>query len=71
MEYAPLHILIIFKVTLFCKKKEFNSKIIFVLIYDYDFGHYVGNSIKCHFWLNAYFLKNCIEIVTVYGLAPK
>ena len=50
-------ILTILNMTLFCKQKEFNSKIIFVLIYDYDFGHYVGNDIKCHFWLNAYFVK--------------
>ena len=43
--------------TLFCKQKEFNSEIIFVLISDYDFGYYVVNGIKCHFWLNAYFVK--------------
>ena len=42
---------------LFCKQKEFNSEIIFVLIIDYDFGYYVVNGIKCHFWLNAYFGK--------------
>ena len=43
--------------TLFCKQKEFNSKIIFVPIFEYDFGYYVVNGIKCHFWLNAYFVK--------------
>ena len=40
-----------------CKQKEFNSENIFVLISDYDFGYYVVNDIKCHFWLNAYFVK--------------
>ena len=24
---------------------------------DSDFGYYVVNNIKCHFWLNAYFVK--------------
>ena len=43
--------------TLFCKYKEFNFEIIYVLISDYDFGYYVVNGIKCHFWLNAYFVK--------------
>ena len=43
--------------TLFCKQKEFNSEIIFVLISDYDFGYYIVNGQKYHFWLNAYFVK--------------
>ena len=43
--------------TLFCKQKEFNSDFFFVPISEYDFGYYVVNCIKCHFWLNAYFLK--------------
>ena len=50
-------ILIILNMTLFCKQKEFNSEIIFVLISDYDFGYYVVNGIKCHFLLTAYFVK--------------
>ena len=50
-------ILTILNMTLFCKQKEFNSEIILVLISDYDFGYYVVNDIKCHFWLNAYFVK--------------
>ena len=50
-------ILTILSMTLFCKQKEFNSKIIFVPISEYDFGYYVVNDIKCHFWLNAYFVK--------------
>ena len=50
-------ILTILNMTLFCKQKEFNSEIIFVLISDYDFGYYVVNGIKCHFWLNEYFVK--------------
>ena len=48
-------ILTILSMTLFCKQKEFNSEIIFVPISEYDFGYYVVNGIKCHFWLNAYF----------------
>ena len=35
---------------LFCKQKEFNSEIIFVPISEYNFGYYVVNGIKCHFW---------------------
>ena len=50
-------ILTILNMTLICKQKEFNSEIIFVLISDYDFGYYVVNDIKFHFWLNAYFVK--------------
>ena len=50
-------ILTILNMTLFHKQKEFNSEIIFVLISDYDFGCYVVSNIKCHFWLNAYFVK--------------
>ena len=50
-------ILTILNMTLFCKQKKFNSEIIFVLISDYDFGYYVVNGIKCHFLLNAYFVK--------------
>ena len=57
-EYAPSHVsLLFFSMTLFCKQKEFNFEIIFVPISEYDFGYYVVNGIKCHFWLNAYFLK--------------
>ena len=50
-------ILTILSMTLFCKQKEFNSEIIFVPISEYDFGYYFVNGIKCHFWLNAYFIK--------------
>ena len=49
-------ILTILSITLFCKQKEFNSEIIFVPISKYDFGYYVVNDIKWHFWLNAYFV---------------
>ena len=49
-------ILTILSITLFCKQKEFNSEIIFVHISKYDFGYYVVNDIKWHFWLNAYFV---------------
>ena len=41
---------IFFSMTMFCKQKEFNSEIIFDPISEYDFGHYVVNDIKCHFW---------------------
>ena len=52
------YILTIFlSMTLFCKQKEFNSEIIFVPISEYDFRYYVVNGIKCHFWLNADFVK--------------
>ena len=37
--------------------KGVNSEIIFVPISEYDFGYYVVNHIKFHFWLNAYFEK--------------
>ena len=58
MEYAPSHASSAFLImTLFCKQKEFNSEIIFVRISEYDFGYYVVNGIKYHFWLNAYFVK--------------
>ena len=50
-------ILTILSITLFCKQKEFHSEIIFVPISEYDFGYYVANDIKCHSWLNAYFVK--------------
>ena len=46
-----------FSMILFCKQKEFNSEIIFVLISEYNFGYYVVNGIKCHFWLNACFVE--------------
>ena len=39
-------ILTILNMTLFCKQKEYNSEIIFVLISDYNFGYYVVNGIK-------------------------
>ena len=58
MEYDPSRAsLPFFSMTLFCKQKEFNSEIIFVLISEYHFGYYVVNGIKCHFWLNAYFVN--------------
>ena len=50
-------ILTILNMTLFFKQKELNSEIVFVPISEYDFGYYIVNSIKCHFWLNAYFVK--------------
>ena len=50
-------ILTILSMTLFCKQKEFNSEINFIPIPKCDFGYYVVNDIKCHFWLNAYFVK--------------
>ena len=57
-EYAPSHASSpFFSMTLFCKQKEFNSEIIFVPISKYDFGYYIVNDIKCHFWLNACFVK--------------
>ena len=57
-EYAPSHAFSSFSsMTLFCKQNEFNSKINFVPIFEYDFGYYVVNGIKCHFWKNAYFVK--------------
>ena len=56
--YSVTYILTIsFCMTLFCKQKEFNSEIIFVPIFDHDFEYYAVNSIKCHFWLNAHFVK--------------
>ena len=48
---------IFFRMTLFFEQKELNSEIIFVPISEYDFGYYVVNGIKCHFWLNVYFVK--------------
>ena len=58
-EYAPSYASSPFlSMTLFCKQKEFNFEIIFVPISEYDFGYYVVNDIKCHFWLNAYFVKD-------------
>ena len=57
-KYAPPHASSLFlSMTSFCKQKEFNSEIIFVLISEYDFGYYVVNGIICYFWLNAYFVK--------------
>ena len=50
-------ILTILSMTLFYKQKEFNSEISFVPISKYDLGYYVINDIKCHFLLNAYFIK--------------
>ena len=50
-------ILTIFEHDIVCKQKEFNSEIIFVPISEYNFGYYVVNDIKFHFWLNAYFVK--------------
>ena len=38
-------------------QKEFNFEIIFVPIVEHDFGYFVVNGIKCHLWLNAYFVK--------------
>ena len=49
--------LTILSMTLFCEQKEFNSEIIFVPISEYDFGYYVVKGKKCHYWLNAYFVK--------------
>ena len=58
MEYASSHAFSSFSsMNLFCKRKEFNSEIIFVPIFEYDFGYYVVNGIKCHFWKNVYFVK--------------
>ena len=48
---------IFFNMYCFANKRELNSKIIFVPISEYDFGYYVVNGIKCHFWVNAYFVK--------------
>ena len=50
-------ILTILNMTLFVNKRSSTPKNIFVLISDYDFGYYVVNGIKCHFLLNAYFVK--------------
>ena len=50
-------IIFFFCMTLFCKQKEFNPEIIFVPMSEYEFGYYVVNGIKCHSWLNAYFVK--------------
>ena len=46
-----------FYMTMFCKQEEFNFEIIFVPIVEHDFGYFVVNGIKCHLWLNAYFVK--------------
>ena len=43
--------------TVFGKQEEFNFEIIFVPIVEHDFGYFVVNVIKCHLWLNAYFVK--------------
>ena len=44
---------IFLSMTLFYEQKEFNSEIVFVPISKYDFGYYVVNGIKFHFWLNV------------------
>ena len=56
---------------LFCKQKEFNSKLIFVPISEYDFGYYVVNGIKFPFWLNAYFVKELHLIFKCLWACPK
>ena len=57
-KYAPSHASPPFlSMTLFYKQNKFNSEIIFIPISEYDFRYYVVNGIKCHFWLNAYFVK--------------
>ena len=49
-EYAPSHASsLFFSMTLFCKQKEFNSEIIFIPIFVYDFGYYVVNDINAIF----------------------
>ena len=40
-----------------CKQKEFNFEIIFVPIVELYFGYFVVNGIKCHLWLNVYFVN--------------
>ena len=50
-------LIVFFFMILFRKQKEFNTKIIFVPIFEYDFRCYVLNNIKFHFWINAYFVK--------------
>ena len=52
-----LTIYIFFCITVFCKQKKFNFEIIFVPIVENDFGYFVVNNIKCHLWLNVYFVK--------------
>ena len=47
----------IYILTMFCKQKEFSFEIIFVPIIEHDFGYFVVKGIKCHLWLNAYFVK--------------
>ena len=57
-EYAPSHAFSSFSsMALFCKQKKFNSEIIFVPIFEYDFRYYVVCGIKYHFWKNAYFVN--------------
>ena len=53
----PHYIYIFFYMTVFCKQKKFNFEIIFVPIVEHDFGYFFVNCIKCHLWLNAYFVK--------------
>ena len=55
----PHYIFFFFCMIVFCKKKkkEFNFEIIFVPIVEHNFGYFVVNGIKCHHWLNAYFVK--------------
>ena len=57
-EYAPSHASsLLFFLIVFCKQKEFDFEIMFVPIIEHDFGYFVVNGIKCHLWLNAYFVK--------------
>ena len=71
-EYAPSHASSpFFSMTLFCKQKEFNSEFIFILISEYDFGYYVVNDRNCHFWLNAYFVKELHWIGKCLWACPK
>ena len=64
-------ILTILNMILFCKQKEFNSEIIFLPISEYDFGYYIVNGQKCHFWLNAYFVKELHWICKCLWVCPK
>ena len=47
----------IFYMTVFCKQKEFSFEIIFVPIVEHNVGYFVVNGIKCHLWLNTYFVN--------------
>ena len=71
-EYAPSHAFSSFSsMTLFSKQKEFNSEIIFVPIFEYDFGYEFVNDIKCHVWKNAYFVKKFHLICKCLWACPK